>query len=151
MQNGYVLKTLAIFGSALLLVYGGFIATSFLHKGQSQNHSSMEISYAKTTLNPENPVQVEISLKDDLSAPNETLEEVFFNQKKIPLKKADEFGKRGNLLLQMQPGNYLLYWKVKSTQHGPAKITKYSKEIILKGSRPWVHILIKGAQITITN
>lgn len=150
MRKGYVLKTLAIFASALLLVYGGFEAATFLKNHTEDNLTPINVSYAKASPNQdsENLVQIEIAINDNLFSVDEKISEVKFNRETILLKKADGQGKRGLTFLQVKPGNYTLSWKIKNNRYS---FSKYSKNIKITPADMWIHVMIKGAQITITN
>ncbi len=150
MKKGYVLKTLVIFAIALLLVYGGFETVSFFGNRTENNLTPINISYAKTEpdIHQENLVQIEIAINDNPAVSYEKIEEAFFNRQVINLKKADKTGNRALTFLQVKPGNYMLSWKTKNSKHSFAK---YSKSIQITEKDLWIHVLIKGAQITITN
>ena len=150
MRMGYVLKTLAIFASALLLVYGGFEATAFLRNHNEDNLTPINVSYAKSNPNEnsDNLVQIEIAINDNSFSADEKITEVKFNRETIMLKKADNQGKRGLTFLQVKPGNYTLSWKIKNSRYN---FSKYSKNLNITPADMWIHVLIKGAQITITN
>ena len=150
MRMGYVLKTFAIFAAALLLVYGGFEATIFLKNHADDNLTPINVSYAQTAPSntADNLVQIEITINDNSFSADEKITEVKFNKENIILKKADNQGKRGLTFLQVKPGSYTLSWKIKNSRYN---FSKYSKNINITPADMWIHVLIKGAQITITN
>lgn len=150
MKKGYLLKTLAIFASALLIVYAGFETVSFFTNYADDNLSPINVSYAEIQPSPdqENLVQIEIAVNDNPFSEKEKIREVTFNRRAIFLRKADAKGKRAQAFLQVKPGYYTICWKIKN---GRYSFSKYSKTIPVNEKDMWIHVLIKGAQITVTN
>lgn len=151
MKKGYVLKTLAIFASALFLVYSGFAATNFIRKGYLEdNLTPIDISYSKQKGPAKNMVQVKISVKNDLSLKAYKIAEVRFNKELIPFKNRKK-NKIASAFMHLKPGQYQLSWKMKNKLLNHANFTKYSKEIKIAPSDMLVHIQIEGTRVIITN
>ena len=161
MNRSYVYKTFAVFCVSFILVYSGFVATHFWQKNDvsDPNRAKLDEQVGFSSVNLIKPnykipdskhlTRVEVEIKDDLLSPHGKVLGVWFNDDSLSLNPADHYGRRGSTLLQLTPGLYTIEWTVKkSSRSGPSE-TRHIKQIEIKPTDLWIHIIIQGKDITI--
>lgn len=160
MNRSYVYKTLAIFCVSFLIVYAAFVATHFWQKKEPDSLSSKieekpvfsNMSFIKPNLKSSDPkhlTRVEIEIKDDILSPNGKIINVRFNDDNLILNPSDHYGRRGSTFMHLHPGFYSIEWIVKNNSHKSPSEHKQTKQIEIKPSDLWIHILIEGKNISI--
>lgn len=160
MNRSYVYKTFAIFCVSFLIVYAAFVATHFWQKKEQDSISSKveekpvfsNLSFIKQntkTSDPKHLTRVEIEVKDDILSPNGKIISVRFNDDNINLNPSDHYGRRGSTFMHLLPGFYTIEWIVKNNPHTTPTEHKQTKQIEIKASDLWIHVLIEGKNINI--
>ncbi|NGX63112.1 MAG: hypothetical protein KR126chlam6_00519 [Candidatus Anoxychlamydiales bacterium] len=143
------LKTIFIFFISFTIVYGSFLAADKYPKKipTRDNRRIFQTAY----IAPKSKiVRVEIEIYDDLDKDFYDVEEVTFNDKNIPLQKANASGLRARVYFQVKPGKYDVNWTVSKHKFKWPRSTEYKKEINLTDPDKFAHILIQGEKATVS-
>lgn len=141
------LKLFFIFIISLITIY-----TSFLIADPRTNIKNEDtIIKAKYIPSTNKIIRVEIVIYDDTVEAYNDINYVEFNNQTLDLSPALASGFRGRKYFQLEPGNYVIKWKVAKDKaiKWPNQET-HQETIILKDYQPYVHILIKGDQLSIS-
>jgi len=94
-------------------------------------------------------VRVELLIKDSPDAGGPQIRNVTFDERAIPLKPRDIFGKRGAASFQLPPGKYTLRWTVNRDNIVWPRVLSFEEEVTLSPRDLWVQILIEGERASI--
>jgi hypothetical protein len=147
-MNNYI-KLLFIFVICVFIVYScNLLITKFpkiISKNTEEYYSARYISQNSKI------IRVEIEILDDTSKDYYDIIEVEFNKNKIDLLKPDASGLRARVYYRLNPGKYSVKWKITKNKkvEWPNEMT-FQKTIILKNPDTFVHILIRGSEITVS-
>ncbi|MCC6127604.1 MAG: hypothetical protein IT584_00150 [Chlamydiae bacterium] len=138
-----------LFGAAALMVH---------HRSSLQELSlfnSMQLVqntyFGPTSPVPGNPqlIRVEVIINDDPIPGGLQIEEVRFNNTKIPLKPRGVNGFRGQGSFQLSPGKYKLAWKLNRDKFAWPRTVSHEQIVNLDSRDLWVQITIEGEDASI--
>jgi len=100
---------------------------------------------------PDRPVdtraRVEIVIQDDLNDENvDSIQEVYFNNEKLNLRKTDFLGNRGRFYLRISPGTYEVKWTIRSKTDWPT-VETYRENVTVPRNAKLFYIQINQASI----
>ena len=97
-----------------------------------------------------NAIRVQIQIYDDPSLGGARINEVSFNQTKIPLQAPDLHGYRGGGGFQVPAGKYSLNWNVTVYQESSSQTFDHKKTVTISKNDTWVQIMIQGEEASIS-
>jgi hypothetical protein len=157
MKNNYVIKTALVCFFSILIVYGGFMVTTYWDSSESNSFEKKLVGLKEiaTTFHlNKNPIKkamrIELEINDDIKDSKGEILEVYFDNKSMPLAPADGLGHRGTIYLQVDPGKHTVLWKVKNNEYAWPRSKSFKKTIYISKDSNWTHLLISGKDLTIS-
>ncbi|NGX36105.1 MAG: hypothetical protein K1000chlam1_00942 [Candidatus Anoxychlamydiales bacterium] len=139
------IKITFFFALSFIVVYASFLAAEKYPKKTMAQKNQYYTKAHKNTI-----VRVELEVLDDTTKDYYDVIDIEFNKKPINLLKAGASGRRARTYFQLEPGKYLLKWKVSKSGYGWPRYTTHKKIITLKKSDKFVHILVVGEKADVT-
>jgi len=141
-----------VFALGVILTLLGIAFSLFFMRSSSQERAVTQNTY----MGPSSPipgdpylVKVELLIKDSADAGGAQIQSVTFDERDIPLKPRDIFGKRGAASFQLAPGTYSLRWTVNRDKISWPRIKSFEEEVTLSPRDLWIQILIEGEHASI--
>jgi len=164
MKFQYLFKSIGVFATCFLVVYGSYIASQSNNPPlakQKEAQLSYSIHNTSTTYrekqNPYNNYgnrpthqRIEIEVYDDRLQPEKEIVQVVFQGKDIMLTPSDPSGLRGVTYVQVVPGVYQLQWSIRDNSRPPPNITTYKENIKIDPDYKWIHIFIHGSEMKLS-
>ncbi len=154
MSKGYFFKTIVVFSVSLIVVMATSLSLSFFFRASCPKPESIyKVTHiVNTSLDPlfSRLISLEIRVVDTSPSTLEgSVTEVTLDHQKLFIKPPDPTGDRGRSYFRLNPGKYVIRWKVQLSQENWPKTEEYKQEIILKKTDLWRYITIHGKKIEI--
>ena len=146
------IKIIFFFTLSVTIVYASFLAAEkYPKKTMVQKNQAILQNQKGAKAHKNEIVRVELEVLDDTTKDYYDVIDIEFNNKPINLLKAGASGRRARTYFQLVPGKYLLKWRVSKSGYSWPRYTTHKKMITLNKKDKFVHILVVGESVDVTN